>query len=326
MVERIGDNRSKAYALAAELWVSTIVAPKTLDDFQILQKDAIAVALGTTDAYLQNHIRFHIGWEEVHRGRMNDAREWARELMQVGAHLNDPRSTGFGLGLLTWIALASDSHAEALENSEQSLAVAVTPIDRLSAISAKGSALILLGRIDEGVPLLKELRERCTADGCLYFLNTADVLNGLVEILQGNIGKGIRLIEDVISRLDKAGDRFGADWTRRNLAEVYLQIIMGKEKPPLSVVLKNLPILLTVMVTASSRIRALIAHSLENPRFDPAGFHIGQAKMMLGLLYKAKKKRALAVQHLTEAKRIFSQFGQIPILGRVETALAELGQ
>ena len=48
--------------------------------------------------------------------------------------------------------------------------------------------------------------------------------------------------------------------------------------------------------------------------------------IIVGLLYKTKKKRALAVQHLTEAKRILSQFGQTPILARVEAALAELGQ
>jgi hypothetical protein len=48
--------------------------------------------------------------------------------------------------------------------------------------------------------------------------------------------------------------------------------------------------------------------------------------MILGLLYKAKKKRSLAVQHLTEAERILAQFGQCPVLARVETALAELGQ
>jgi class 3 adenylate cyclase len=38
------------------------------------------------------------------------------------------------------------------------------------------------------------------------------------------------------------------------------------------------------------------------------------------------RRRNLALQHLTEAKRILSQFGQTPILARVETALAELGQ
>ena len=79
------------------------------------------------------------------------------------------------------------------------------------------------------------------------------------------------------------------------------------------------------MVTASSRIRALMTRVLENPHFDPEGHHVGRAQMILGLLYKAKKKRALAVQHLTEAKRIISQFGQTPMLARIDAALAELG-
>jgi hypothetical protein len=53
---------------------------------------------------------------------------------------------------------------------------------------------------------------------------------------------------------------------------------------------------------------------------------VGRAKMILGLLYKAKKKPALAFEHLTEARRILSQFGQTPILTRVDTALGELKQ
>ncbi len=77
------------------------------------------------------------------------------------------------------------------------------------------------------------------------------------------------------------------------------------------------------MFTASSRINALTARALENPHLDPAGLHVGRIQMILGLLYKAKKKRALALEHLTEARRILSQFGQTPILARVEAALAE---
>ena len=80
------------------------------------------------------------------------------------------------------------------------------------------------------------------------------------------------------------------------------------------------------MVSAPSRIRVLVMHVIDNPRFDPAGHFVGRALMVLGLLYKIKKKRALALQHLTEARRILSQFGQTPILAQVETALAELGQ
>jgi hypothetical protein len=128
VASRLGDSRSRAYALAAEIFVSTIVAPKSLHEFEIIKREAIEAASHTADAYIQNWTHFHIGWDEFHRGRMSEARASARKLMEVGGLLADPRSTGLGLALLTWIALVSDSYAEALDYSEQSLAVAVTPL------------------------------------------------------------------------------------------------------------------------------------------------------------------------------------------------------
>jgi tetratricopeptide (TPR) repeat protein len=256
---------------------------------------------------------------------MNDARESARELMRVGRQLNDPRSTGFGLVLLMWIALTSNSWSEALEYSEQALAVAVTPLDRVSAMAGKGCALVLLRRTDEGAALLEELRRRSVADGYLYLLTVIEPFIGLCEVLEGNMSEGIRLIEEAKLRQEKKGNRRLVSWYEGFLSEVYLQIIGGNERVPFTTLLKNLPCLLTVMITASSRIRAFATSGLENPYYDPEGQNIGHWQMVLGLLYKSKKKRALALQHLTEAKRILSQFGQTRMLARVETALAELG-
>ena len=135
----------------------------------------------------------------------------------------------------------------------------------------------------------------------------------------------MRILEEVILRRDKEGYRRNSDWMRLILAEGYLEIIAGNEKPPFKVLLKNLPFLIKVMVTASSRIRALVIDVLKNPHLDSNGFNKGKSEMYLGLLYKAKKRCALAQQHLTEAKRIISQFGQTPTLARIDAALAELG-
>ena len=88
------------------------------------------------------------------------------------------------------------------------------------------------------------------------------------------------------------------------LGEIYLQDLIGKEKPPLPVLFKNLPILLTIRLTASSRIQKMMTHVLENPHFDPDGFRIGHAHVILGLLFKGKNKRPIALKHLTEARRI----------------------
>jgi tetratricopeptide (TPR) repeat protein len=160
MAERLKDDRSKAYAYAGEILVSTIFAPKPLHKFETLKRHAVQAASTTADAYIQNWTRWVIGWDEMHRGRMNEARDAARELMEVGQSLDDPRSTGFGLNLLSWIAIGSDSYAEALEHSEHSLSVAVTLWDRTSASLAKGDALMLLRRSDEAIKLLEEQRRR----------------------------------------------------------------------------------------------------------------------------------------------------------------------
>ena len=185
MADRLGDAGSKAWALVNEILVSTTVEPKPLHEFEILKTEAIKAASDTTEAIIQKSAReldgllqvawasslframtwMVIGFEEVVRGRMNDARDAARELMQVGRRLNDPRSTGFGLWLLSIIALISESYAEALEYSEQSLAVAVTPVDRNLSTGFKLSALVALRRTEEGAMLLEAYRRRCVADG-----------------------------------------------------------------------------------------------------------------------------------------------------------------
>jgi hypothetical protein len=238
MAERLGDSRSRAYSLANEIHVSTIVAPKPLNEFEMLKKEAISVASDTADAYIQNWTRWAIGWEEIHRGRIVDARESARELMQVGHALNDPRSTGYGLYLLTWIDLISDSYAEALEYSQQALAVAVAPFERNGAsqqalavavapferngaINAKGCALVLLRQTEEGARLLEEQRRRCFVDGDLFSSVSCDIMLPVSKIFQGKIKGGIRLIEEGILRQEKEGYRTAADWYRLNLSEVY---------------------------------------------------------------------------------------------------------
>jgi hypothetical protein len=88
----------------------------------------------------------------------------------------------------------------------------------------------------------------------------------------------------------------------------------------------NLLTIMKVMFTAEQQISTLVACARLNPQFDSRGLHIGRCEMILGMLYKIKKKRAPALQHLSEARQILSQFGQIPILARIDAALAELGQ
>ena len=184
------------------------------------------------------------------------------------------------------IAIASDSHAEALEYCEQASAVAVAPFERNLAIGLKGIALVLMRRLEEGPLLLKQQSDRLNADGVLYSLNVAEPVVGVAKVFNGSVAEGINWIEQAILRREQEGAQHFADWYRLILGEIYLQVLIGKEKPPLPVLFKNLPILLTIRLTASSRIQRMMTHVLENPHFDPDGFRMGHAHVILGLLYK----------------------------------------
>jgi hypothetical protein len=98
-----------------------------------------------------------------------------------------------------------------------------------------------------------------------------------------------------------------------------------KEKPSITFLIKNLFMLAKTVLVGRSTIESLTYQIQSNPQFDPNGHHVGRTEMILGMLYKGRRKHELAAEHLTKAKRILSQFGQTPLLARVEAALAGLG-
>jgi hypothetical protein len=132
-------------------------------------------------------------------------------------------------------------------------------VDRNLCSAFKLIALVALRRTEEGAMLLEAHRRRCVADGHLAQLNGTDLTFGACKIIQGYIRDGLRLIEEAILRCEKEGHRAMANLARLTLAEIYLQMIAGNEKPPpLPILLRNLAIILRVMMTAHSRIPDLL--------------------------------------------------------------------
>ena len=254
---------------------------------------------------------------------MTKAREAAEELMAVGRRLNDPRSTGFGMMLQSWIAQLSGDYPSALEFADKAMEAAQTPLDRANATNSRIAALILLRR-PEGLPALIDWLKQCEANEWRYIMTGGEAFYGVALALNGAIGEGVRWLRQAAARRDREGYRGGGDQDRGFLMEIYLEILSGGESLPTRVLLRNVFTLAAVRLTARKRIRTLLEQVRSNPRFDPGGHHIGRCEMILGLLHKARREREPAIQRLTEARRIIRQFGPSPILAKIESALAEL--
>jgi class 3 adenylate cyclase len=323
MAGRLGDVRSRVYALASAIHVSTGLAPHPLETFEALSREAIAAATDLNDVYLQYFIRFVVGWEEFHRGRMMNAHEAAQELIAIGRRMNDPRSIGYAMALQAWIALTSADYVSALNFAETSIGIARTPHDKELAKGGHIAALVLLQRT-EAFATLRTWMEECVVHDWHWYLVSFEGLWGVALAMQGKIGAGIRWMEQAILKREREGYRTAADWYRMLLCDIYLEIISGNARPSAKIIARNILPLAAVMFTAKKRISSLVERVRQNPQFDPNGLHIGRCEMTLGLLYKARKKRAFAVSHLTEAKRIVSQFGPTPMLARIDAALEQL--
>jgi len=324
MAERLGDDRSRAYAFSSQILLSSAVKPNSPEDQESLVRIAFKTASKTEDAYIRSVVRWVAAIDEIGRGRMRAAREIAEEMSAIGRHLNDPRPRGMGMGILGWIALTSDDYGTALNCAEECLQIAYTPQERMNALGVKGSALALLRRSEEGQLVLSDIRRQLTELNWRYELLLLDPAFGVLAVLNGKIGKGIRIIESVIATAHRDGWRVAEDWAKLFLCELYLEVMFPKDKPALSLLLKNIPILIKILLVGPASVESLVSQVRNNPQFDLNGHHIGRAEMILGLLYKGRRQSARAVRHLAEAKRILSQFGHTPILARVEAALADL--
>jgi hypothetical protein len=323
MAERLGEPQAAAFALVSEMSVTTYRNPAPVEVFEARRRQAEAALAAVDDAHLHNFYFAVLAWDQINRGRTTEARQAVQRLMNVGAAMNDPRSLGYAASMSALLAIVSDNYEEGLEKAELGMSIARAPFEMISAVTARNSALVLLRRPGATEEVERHLA-RCEENGWTLFCAGPDSLLGIALAMDGRIAEGLRRIEEAIARREAEGYRAAADWARMFLCEVYLDILSAKGGASLGLLLRNFGALVRVFVLGPRRIEQLIEQVRSNPQFDRDGHYIGRAEMILGLLCKARKKKARALRHLTEARRILAAFGPSPTLTRVEAAVAEL--
>jgi hypothetical protein len=136
------------------------------------------------------------------------------------------------------VSLATDDYQAALGFTEIGIGNARTLWDRVSCNNVYCSALVLLKR-PEGYQTFQNAVDQMKDRGWLYMLTGADGIMGVALAIRGELAASIRWMEKVISKREKETTRVLADWYRLFLCEIYLEIISGKEKPPLNVLIRN---------------------------------------------------------------------------------------
>jgi len=323
IAERLGDGRARAYARGCLLQTRILLGLDSLEIADQAKRQLMEDGQRFGDNFIRNWSFWFVAWDYFYRGLSKQAREVAVQLIESGNERNDPRALGLANWLLGWIDIGDDRYDDAISHAEECLRVAVTPTDRQNGEIIKAGAGLFNGRVQEGLLQLNALVEELERLGAKY--NGASTMRGVAIVLAGRLSEGIRAIRQRIAQLDAAGDRGNATWTRVILAEIYIQILSGKQKPPALVILKNIWTIGNVLLFGHRRATALLAEAATYKQMNGQGTFFARIEFDLGLLSAMKKNRDRARTHFDNARIAAIDQDADMMVKKIDAAISELG-
>jgi hypothetical protein len=149
-------------------------------------------------------------------------------------------------------------YRQSARHSEECRRVAVTPFELRIGFITKASAEIFLGDVQGGLARLLQATNVAAEAEWDTIVAFATMFIGPGYVLAGRISEGIRLLKSSIATCDKRGDFLYATFTRLSLAQIYVEMLTGRAKPPLAVILRNLVTISSVMLFGARLTAALL--------------------------------------------------------------------
>jgi len=219
--------------------------------------------------------------------------------------------------------MVGDYHQAAF-HSDECMRTAVTPFERKMGAITKASAEIFVGDVQERVVDLLEAIRAASDAGWELMVIFGATFAGVGHVLSGRISVGTQLLESAVKTYDARGADLPATFNKIPLAEIYLEMLTSRARPPLSVILRNLGTILRIKLFGMRRIKVLLEQAARAPHLDERGVTRARINMNIGLLHKLKKEPNLARQYLQKARAPAEHHGAALLVAKIDAALAEL--
>ncbi len=324
LAERQGDPKTKAYAIAGVIFLSTTIAPLSLDELTKLADEAFFAAKDGSDVYLFATVAMSVAWNYSNRGMLNEGREWAQRLLRFGRDRRDSRSAGIGLWMSGWLDLLAEDDASALHHGQECMAVGSTPIDRIMGSMVTATAQIRTGAVREGLALMRRVRHEIAANDWTYLFVATDGPLGLGMMLSGRLGAGLSWLKAFVKRVEAEQPVAGTDFARLLLAQAYVAITCDNRRLSLAFLVRNLFPLIRVRLTGLEEAERLLMLARRNPMYSPEGILECRIEFALGRIALARKRADLAREHLRRAQNIANNQNAGILRAKIESVLAAI--
>ena len=257
----------------------------------------------------------------ISRGLHKEARNEAEALLTYAESKGDLRAVSSARGSLSLICLLENQH-NALAYAEECVGAAIMPFDRLCARLNKATATILIGRPREGLDEMDVLIAELEQLGlrCIIF----DAPRGIALAMLGRVTEGVRVIKNQIARSDAAGHVSLGAFGRLALAELYTHILASNDRPNASFVLKNFGTIVGAKLFGARRAWALLEEAASVKQLSEEGVTTARINYGLGVLSALNRRREKARTYFERARTCAERQGAAALLQQVDAALEKL--
>ena len=319
--EEIDDQRVIGYACCWLAW--NCISFGQLREACVFGERANAIAkMLVSEPYLYFKSLGGIGLAQIILGNCERAMEIGAELVDYGQRHANIRSMVRGyICLGDGQILASGDMSTAVACYQQAEQVTKDPLYWHESRLGLGMAYLLSGRVKEAEDLLQETVDFYRKVDCKVIADLGAGFLGVLYLMQGRMSQGMKMLEETIRTFRKNGLKTFYAMYEGILGRIYVQLVVGSEPPPFSVIINNLDFLIRHLPFARKRAEQHLTIAIELAKEIEAKSVLAQAYLDLGLLYKAKKKPDKAKAYIFEAITIFEQCGAEGFLKQAREAL-----
>ncbi|WP_419660078.1 adenylate and guanylate cyclase catalytic domain protein [Desulfosarcina variabilis str. Montpellier] len=174
------------------------------------------------DAYLYFNALFGKGYVNWHKGDAENTRKIGKQLLKFGKMHGNVRSLVSGHCCLGWKGLIIGDIDAATASFKTAVGMSADPWYSQFPKLALCYGAISNGKIEEALPLLDQLIAFSDDNGAEFVGEPANFFKGLTTIMNGQIPKGLEIMESLLSRWQTSGCRLRGLTCGYVMGQVYL--------------------------------------------------------------------------------------------------------
>ncbi len=287
-------------------------------EFEELSERGLKAARRARDVWSHSKILISLLQQTLIFGRPNEAAGYGEALFALSRETNDPRPRAMGLWGMAWLDAYHFKAESAVELADEALRLSLSRIDQIGAEVGRATALIELRRTEEAASVLERDLAEARRGDFVTILPVIQAMLGAAQVLNGRMSDGLALIERVIRDEAMFANQATRVAVEMILGEVYLEIAVGEERPPLSVLLRNLGFVVTTLPVARSRAERHLRSALAGAREMDATSLIARLQYDLGRLAKLRRKPEDARAAFAEARTLAESVEADGIIARID--------